>query len=152
MPVLVVLAIRLVVLLVVGDEVVQGEPVMGGDEIDAGPGLAAAVIEDVAGRAKPRGEGARRCLTAPEIAHRVAEFVVPFGPARRKAADLVAAGPAIPRLGDQLDGAQHRVLAARFEEAALIVEAVRLAREDRAEIEAEAVDMGLAAPNSAGCR
>lgn len=36
--VIVVLAIRLVVFLVVGNEVVDGEAVMGGDEIDGGPG------------------------------------------------------------------------------------------------------------------
>jgi hypothetical protein len=43
--VVVVFAIRLIVFLVVGDEVVDGEPVMGGDEIDAGPSLATAMVE-----------------------------------------------------------------------------------------------------------
>ena len=47
MAVAVVLAVRLVVLVVVGDEVVEREAVMRGDEIDAGPGLAAAAVEQV---------------------------------------------------------------------------------------------------------
>ena len=38
--VLVVLAVGLVVALVVADEIVQGEAVMGGDEVDRGPRLA----------------------------------------------------------------------------------------------------------------
>jgi len=97
----VLLAIFLIVFFVVGDEIVDGEPVMGGDEIDAGPSLATAMVEAVAGGGEARGQSARRHLAAPEIAHGVAEFVVPLGPARREAADLVAARTAIPRLGDQ---------------------------------------------------
>ena len=58
-----------------------------------------------------------------------------------KCAHLIAARTAVPRLRNQLDGAQHRVLAARFQKAALLVEAVRLARQNRAEIEAETIDM-----------
>ena len=96
--------------------------------------------------AEPRRQSARRCLAAPEIAHGVAEFVVPLGPARREPADLVAAGAAIPGLGDQLHRGEHRILTAGLQKAALVVEAIRLAREDRAEIEAEAVDMGLVHP------
>ena len=144
--VLVVLAVRLVVPLVVGDQIVEREPVMGGDEIDAGPGLAAAVVENVARGAKARSERARRGLAAPEIAHRIAEFVVPLGPARREATHLISARTAIPRLGDQLDRAQLRVLAAGLEEPALIIEPAGLAGENRAEVEAKAVDMRLARP------
>src|SRR5436305_372297 len=99
MAVLVVLAVRLVVPVVVGDEVIEREPVMRGDEVDAGPGFAAAVIENVAGSAKARSERARRGLAAPEVAHRIAEFVVPLRPPRREAAHLVAARATIPRLG-----------------------------------------------------
>ena len=43
MAVLVVLAVGLVVLVVVGDEVGEGEAVMGGDEVHRRPGLAAAL-------------------------------------------------------------------------------------------------------------
>ena len=52
--VLVVLAVRLVVLLVVGDEVVQREAVVGGDEVDAGPGPAALWL-NVSAEAQSRG-------------------------------------------------------------------------------------------------
>src|SRR5207237_7281981 len=43
--VLVVLAVRLVVLVVIGDGIVQREAVMRGDEVDAGPWFAAAAVE-----------------------------------------------------------------------------------------------------------
>src|SRR5579883_1958836 len=77
---------------------------------------------------------------------RVAERVVPLGPARREAADLIAARAAIPRFRDQLDLRQKRVLPDRLEESALGLEAVRLARQNRAEIEPESVDAHLARP------
>ena len=144
--VLVVFAVRLVVLVVVGNEIVQREAVVGGDEIDARPGLAAAMIELVRRGAEARRQRLGARLAAPEVAHRVAERVVPLRPARRKAADLIAAGPAVPGLGDQFDVGQQRVLPDRFQKAALGVEAVGLARQDRAEIEAEAVDMHFARP------
>ena len=43
--VVVVFAVRVVVLLVVGNAVVQREAIMSGDEVDAGPGLAALAVE-----------------------------------------------------------------------------------------------------------
>ncbi len=42
----IVLAIRLVVLVVIGDEVPQGEAVMHGQHVDPGTGLASGHIED----------------------------------------------------------------------------------------------------------
>ena len=45
MAVVIVFAIRLIVLVVVGDEVVEVETVMRRDEIDAGPRLASALVE-----------------------------------------------------------------------------------------------------------
>src|ERR1041385_5927932 len=71
---------------------------MRGDEVDARPGAAPFAVETVARRQQARGERGRRRLAAPEIAHRVAKLVVPFRPARRKAPDLVAAGPVVPWL------------------------------------------------------
>ena len=73
MAVAVVLAVGLVVLVVVGDEVVQREAVMGGDEVDAGPGLAAALVEEVGRGGEARGELRQLALVAlPEGAHGVA--------------------------------------------------------------------------------
>ena len=146
MAVLVVLAVGLVVLVVVGDEIVQREAVVRGDEIDAGPRLAAAAVEDVGRAAEPRRQRRRRGFRSPVIAHRVAVLVVPLRPARRKAADLVAAGTAVPRLGDQLHLGEPRILHHRLHEAVVRIEAARLAREDGAQVEAEAVDVHLLGP------
>ena len=73
MAVVVVLAIGLVVLVVVGDEVVQREAVVRGDEVDAGPGPAAAPVEEV-GRPVRRAAKSGSLPVAFQIApHRVAE-------------------------------------------------------------------------------
>src|SRR5246127_1352981 len=146
LAVLVVLAVRIVVLVVVGDEIAERESVMNGDEIDRRRGFTPAVIKQVARRAQPRSKGACRRGSAPEVPHGIAKLVVPLCPAGRKAADLVAARPAIPRLGNQFYSAQLGILAAGLEKSALTIEAFRLSREDRAEIEPKAVDMGLACP------
>ena len=55
-PVAVVLAVGLVVLAVVADEVGQGEAVVAGDEVDAGVGAATARRVDVARAGEARGE------------------------------------------------------------------------------------------------
>src|SRR6185503_5410213 len=89
-PVAVALAVRVVVLVVVRDEVVEREAVVGGDEVDARPGLAAALVEGVGRGAKAWRERLHGGFGAPVVAHRVAELVVPLRPARREAADLVA--------------------------------------------------------------
>src|SRR5262245_6483057 len=112
---------------------------MGSDEVHARPRATAAMVEHVARRAQGRRQRGNRRLAAPEIAYRVAELVVPLGPAGRKSSHLVAAGSAIPRLGNQLHAAEGRVLAYHLEKPALLVEAVMLARQNRSEIEAEAV-------------
>ena len=58
----VVLAIRFVVFAVIGNEVVEIEAVMGGDEIHTRPGPAAALVEDVAGAGKPDARTPPSCL------------------------------------------------------------------------------------------
>src|SRR5262249_40815458 len=100
-PVAILLAVRLVVLLVVADEVGEGEPVMGGDEVDAGPGATAGMAEDVGGAGEARGEvGGDPFIALPEAPDRVAILRVPLRPARREAAELVAVGAGVPWLGD----------------------------------------------------
>ncbi len=121
------------------------------EEVDARPRLAAALVELVRRAADPRRHVPQQAAVAlPVAAHVVAEPVVPLGPARREAADLIAARPAIPRLRDELHRVQHRVLAAGVEEAAALVEAVGLAAEDRGEVEAEAVDPASPSPVAQG--
>ena len=147
LAVVVVLAVGLVVLLVVGHEVAQREAVVGGDEVDAG--------ERAGDRSARRGrrEPVRReanspseRLAAPEVAHGVAVGAVPLGPLGREAADLVAAGADVPRLGDQLDLADDRVLLHHLEEGGELVDVVELAGQGGGEVEAEAVDVHLGDP------
>jgi hypothetical protein len=59
---------------------------------------------------------------------------------------LVAARSDVPRLGDKLHLREHRVLPAGVQESAALVEAVRLARQDGGQVEAEAVDAHLLRP------
>ena len=137
------LAVRLVVLLVVGDEVGEREAVVAGDEVDRGRRPAAVVLVEVARAGEPRGELAEVALPAPEVAHAVAVLAVPLGPEHREVPDLVAAGADVPGLGDQLRLRQHRVLVDHVEERREAVDVVELPRERRGEIEAEAVDVAL---------
>src|SRR5213078_2680384 len=122
----VVLAVGLVVLVVVGDQVGQGEPVVAGDEVDRGDGAAPARRVQVAGSGEPGREirhGGR--AAAPEVADGVAVLAVPLGPQRREPADLVAALAYVPRLGDQLDLGDHGVLLDQVEEGGQPVDVVQ---------------------------
>src|SRR5205807_10394428 len=116
--VVVVLAVRLVVLVVVGHEIVQREAVVGRDEVDRSPGLSTAPLEEVGRGAEARRQGRGRDVALPEAPHSIAELIVPLRPAGRKRADLVAAGPAIPGFGDELHRFEDRILAAGLEKSA----------------------------------
>ena len=117
-PVAVVLAVRLVVLLVVGDEVVQREAVVRGDEVDRRERPPAVGLVEVAGAREPRGEVGDFRLAAPEVAHRVAVDAVPLRPEHGEVADLVPARADVPRLGDELHLREHGVLVDDVEERA----------------------------------
>src|SRR6516225_10361213 len=95
-------AVGPVVLVIVGDQVLQGEPVVGGDEVDR-RGRAALVVQ-VGGAGQPGSQFGDGTLVAlEEPAHRVTVPAVPFRPAAvaGKAADLVEAC-GVPRFGDEL--------------------------------------------------
>ena len=79
--------------------------------IDAGL-RPAPVMTELRRRAGQRaGDVAEQIAVAAPIApQRPAIDVVPFRPAGRKSADLIAAEPDVPRLGDHLDVGEHRVL------------------------------------------
>src|SRR5699024_2698256 len=97
LPVPVVLTVGLVVLLVVGDQVGEGEPVVGGDEVDRGDRGASGAFVQVGGSGQPAGELAEGGgLTAPEVAHGVPVLAVPLGPQRREPAHLVAPAAQVP--------------------------------------------------------
>ena len=143
----VVFLVGLVVPLVIADQIGQGEAVVAGDVVDRRPRPPAVVLEQVAGGQQVGGQfGQHPIVAPPEPAHGIAKAVVPFGGAGGKAAELVAAGTDVPRLGDDLDLGQGRVLADRVEEPAPAIVAILLAAERDRQIEAEAVDMDLIHP------
>jgi hypothetical protein len=119
---------------------------MRGDEIDAGPGARPSRLK-MSPEAHRRGANfAGRRLALPEVAHRVAVACRSIPPSRAEIRRPGSRRAAVPGLGDQLHVRSTGILAAGLEEAALVVEAVRLARQDGAEIEAEAVDVQFAHP------
>ena len=79
-------------------------------------------------------------VAPPEVSHVIAKPVVPFRPARGETSHLISARAKVPRLGDQFDVSEHRILADDLQESAFGIETVRLARKDRPQIEAESVD------------
>lgn len=91
-------------------QVAQREAVVGADEIDAGGGRPPAVVKLPARGRKAVGEAAPVALPLqPPAAQGVAVLVVPFAPAGREGAQLVAAGADVPGLGDPLEARQQRV-------------------------------------------
>ena len=141
------LAVRVVVLLVVRHEVVEREPVVRRHEVDRRERAAAVGLVEVAAAGQPGGELAQRAgLAAPEVADGVAVLAVPLRPQRREVADLVATGPDVPRLGDQLGLADHGVLLDQVEEHRQPVDVVELAGQGRREVEPESVDVHLGDP------
>src|SRR5205814_8645335 len=98
--------------------------------------LAVALVE--IGRAAEAGREFRNAaVPSPEVAHGVAVDPVPLGPEDREIADLVTAGPDVPRFGDQLHLGQHRILVDDVEERGEAIDVVELAGERRGEVEAK---------------
>src|SRR5690606_19204661 len=110
-PISIVLTVGQVVLLLVADQVIQRKSVVTGDEVDARVRASIVGMKDVAGAGKTRSQlGNLSFVSAPKAAHAVAVAPVPLRPAGWKTAQTVATGTEIPRLGDQLDRSQHRIL------------------------------------------
>src|SRR5690606_32516708 len=109
-------------------KIVQAESVVAGDEVDAGDRLASVPAIQVAGAEKPRREvGGDPAVALPEPSDRVAVLAVPFAPHVGKVADLVAARPDVPWLGDQLDLRENRILVDDVEECRKLVDIVQFA-------------------------
>ena len=110
MAVAVVLAVRLVVLVAVADEIGEREPVVHGEHVDAVRRLAAGEVEDL-GRARDlaRQRADLAVVAAPEAADLVAVGVVVLAEFLAELAELVAARTRIPGLGDEEALAEHRV-------------------------------------------
>ena len=147
LPVVAALTVGLVVALVVGDQVVQGEAVVRGHEVDRRDRGATGVLVQVGAARQARAELAQHAgLGAVEVAHRVAVAAVPLGPQGREAAHLVAALAQVPRLGDQLHLGDDRVLLDDVEERREAVHLVQLAGQGGGQVEAEAVHVHLGDP------
>ena len=96
---------------------------------------------------QPGRELAEGCgLAPPVVAHSVAILPVPLGPQTGEVADLVAALADVPRFGDQLDLADHRILLDEIEERRQSVDVVELAGQRGGQVEAEPVDVHLEHP------
>ena len=141
MAVAVVLAVGRVVAVVVAHQVAQAEAVVRAQEVDAGRGGAAVVVE--LGRRAREAVGERPAVAPaaqPPRAHRVAEAVVPLHPAGREPAQPVAVGAEVPGLGDPFQAGEQRVGAdgGKQRRAGIEVAAAVAPGSDR-EVEAEAV-------------
>ena len=75
--------------------------------------------------------------------YRIPKTVIPLGPSRRKAADLITTRPTIPRLGDKLDLAEDRILPAGVKKAAAFIESMWFPGQYGRQVEAEAIDPHL---------
>ena len=141
------LAVRLVVLRIEADQVVQRKPVVRRDEVDARVRLAAALLIEVAAARQAVAHFADLSgVTLPELAKAVAVLPVPLGPQHRKVAHLVAAVAHVPRFGNELHLREHRILVDDVEERAQPVNRVQLARQRGCKVEPEAIDVHLQHP------
>ncbi|MPL70622.1 hypothetical protein SDC9_16381 [bioreactor metagenome] len=144
----VVLAVFLVMLAQVADQVVEGEAVVGRDKVDGVEGFPAVPQKEVAGAGNAGGqmEGAG-FFAPPEAADIVPVFVVPFRPsASGKRTHLV--GPAgVPGFGDDLRVPQERLFGDGLDDRRVFQQLPGgIPAQDRAEIEAEAIDVHLDHP------
>ena len=143
------LAVGLVVLLVVGDEVGQRKAVVAGDEVDRVQ-RATAVVEVGAaaqpGRQLPRSCPGRRARSGGR--RRGTGRSSPTSAGRRGRSDLVEAR-GVPRLGDQLGVGQQAVLGDHLDHGRLDHD-IRptVAAQDRGQVEAEPIDVRLGHPEA----
>src|SRR5579872_4710522 len=140
-------AVGLVVFFVVADEVGQRESVMSSDKVDAGVWAAAAMSVQVAGSGQAIGEVAGGSFVAlPVGSYGVAIAVIPFRPANREVADLVAAFAEVPRFGNQLHLREHWILMDDVEKSAQAIDFMKFTGESRSQIESKAIDVHLENP------
>ena len=147
----VVFTIGHVVLLVVTDQVIEGEAIMGGDEVDGCGGAATIVCVQVGGTGQAGGEfteGGR--LTTPEITDGIAVLTVPFSPQWREITHLVSTFTNVPWLGDQLCLGYHRILLHQVEEGGQTVNIMELTCQGGGEVEAETINVHLRDPITQG--
>src|SRR5262249_55009071 len=141
------LPIRIIMLLVIGNQIRQCEAVMRGDEIDGRPGPAPATIEKVSRGGDARCELRQHAfVTAPITADGIAITIVPFSPTGWKLTQLIASHPDVPGLRDELRIGKPRRLADGIEKAAALIETMIFPTERRRQVKTEAVDMHFLNP------
>ena len=147
MAVAVAFPVRFIVLVVVRNKVIERKAVVGRDEVHRGPRFTAALIEKVRRRRDAGREVGKFSVVAlPERPDGIPKTVVPLGPSRRKASDLITAWPAIPRLGDELHLAEDWILPAGIKKATTLIKPVWLSGQNGCQVEAEAVNPHLLNP------
>src|SRR4030095_3384656 len=127
---------RLVVFVLIAHEIVQGETVMCCDEIDAGRRSAPVVLEKIARARKPRCKlPDQAAVSLPVSANGVPISAIPFRPAGREIADLIAGFAEVPGRRHQRDLLDHRVLLDDTEKGAEALHGMLFACKRRREVE-----------------
>ena len=140
-------AIRVVVLVIVADQIVQRKTVVRGNEVDAGVGPTAAMLIQIRTAREAIGNFADLAFIAfPKTPDLISILPVPLRPEDRKIAHLIAAVPNVPRLRDQLGLGEHRVLVNDFEKGVEFVHPFLVAGKGRCQIETEAIHVHIVHP------
>ena len=141
----IVLLVRVVVFLIVGHKIPERETVVARDEVDAVVRGAPVIAVQISRPCETESEvRALPAISLRDLAHRVAESTIPFGPVDREVAHLI--GSEVPGLRNEFGTAEHRVLADGIEEGRRAFKAGLLAAKHGGEIEPKAVDMHLLDP------
>src|SRR5471030_2498060 len=113
----VVLAVVQVVFFVVAYKIFEREAVVRRDEVNAGGGVAAVALVEIAAARKAVAELLQLAIVGLPIAARhIAVASIPFGPQRRELAHLIAAFTHIPWFHDEFDLGNYGVLIDDVEE------------------------------------
>src|SRR5690606_7923550 len=139
MTVAIVLAIGLVVLALVRNQVGEREAVMGGKEIYTGRRFAPIMVELI-GRSSqlPRQRADHSRLPLPELADLVAVAVVPFQERLAETAHMIAPRPRVPWLGDQQAILENFIGPDALEQCGIGRKTLKRTAQNRRQIEAKA--------------
>ena len=125
---------------------------MRSDEIDRRPRAPAQCGEQVRVASDAAGDGPQWTVSiVPMVAYEITVPVIPFSPRSGERADLVAAGADIPRLGDELDLGENRVLGNSVEKDAMGIEcAVASSCKRGCQVKSEPINMEFLYPIAKG--
>src|SRR5258707_6437763 len=107
----IVFAVRFIVLVVVGDQVVQREAIVNGNKIDTGPRRFALMLIQIRTAGKTIGKLRQDTVVSlPIAADTVSVFPVPFRPRHRKLANHVTTFAEVPGFRDEFHLRKNRIL------------------------------------------